>query len=109
MYVLLQVRAVEMTACLQAGPLYLRLLGSSARGRTILAKARRRKTLPIIADPARATSTLRKFYRNSATHQRIAEEMLRLDLRATRIYGLLQKGRTGAPLNQDYYQPVRQV
>jgi len=109
MYVLLQVKAVEMKAFMQTGPLYLRLLGSSARGRKILAQARRRKKLPIIADPARATNTLRKFYRNRSAYQQLAEEMLRLDLRATRIYGLLQGERSGEYLNQDYYQPVRQV
>ena len=109
MYVLLQVKAVEMKAFMQTGPLYLRLLGSSARGRKILARARRRKKLPIIADPARATNTLRKFYRNRSAYQQLAEEMLRLDLRATRIYGLLQGERSGEYLNQDYYQPVRQV
>jgi len=109
MYILLQVKDTEMRAFLQVGPLYLRLLGSSDRGRTILAKARRRKCLPIIADPARATNTLRKFYRNRSTFQQLAEEMLLLDLRATRIYGLLQKKPAGEYLNQDYYQPVRQV
>lgn len=109
MYVLLQVKVTEMQAFLQVGPLYLRLLGSSERGRKILARARRRKSLPIIADPARATNTLRKFYRNRSTFQKLAEEMLGLDLRATRIYGLLQKEPTGEYLNQDYYQPVRQV
>lgn len=109
MYVLLQVKAVEMKAFIQTGPLYLRLLGSSERGRKILARARRRKKLPIIADPARATNTLRKFYRNRSAYQQLAEEMLRLDLRATRIYGLLQGERSGEYLNQDYYQPVFQV
>jgi len=109
MYVLLQIRAVEMNAFLQMGPLYLRLLGSSEKGRKLLARARRRKHLPIISDPARATNTLRKFYRNRSTYQQLAEEMLRLDLRATRIYSLLQGERTGEYFNQDYYQPVRQV
>ena len=108
MYVLLQVKASQMKAFLQAGPLYLRLLGNSERGQKLLARARRRKTLPIIADPARATSTLSKFYRYRPASQQLAEEMLHLDLRATRIYGLLQGERSGAYLNQDYYQPVRQ-
>jgi predicted nucleotidyltransferase len=109
MYLLLQVKATEMQAFLQVGPLYLRLLGSSERGRKILARARRRKSLPIIADPARATNTLRKFYRHRSTFQQLAEEMLRLDVRATRIYALLQQQPSGDYLNQDYYQPVRQV
>ena len=109
MYLLLQVKVTEMQAFLQVGPLYLRLLGSSERGRKILARARRRKSLPIIADPARATNTLRKFYRNRSTFQQLAEEMLRLDLRATRIYALLQQQPSGEYLNQDYYQQVRQV
>lgn len=109
MYILLQIKATEMQAFLQAGPLYLRLLGSSERGRKIIARARRRKSLPLIADPARATNTLRKFYRNRSTSLQLAEEMLSLDLRATRIYGLLQRQSTGEYLNQDYYQTVRQV
>lgn len=109
MYLLLQVKVTEMQAFLQVGPLYLRLLGSSERGRKMLAKSRRRKRLPIIADPARATNTLRKFYRNRSTLQQLAGEMLRLDLRATRIYGLLQSSPAGKYLNQDYYQSVRQI
>jgi predicted nucleotidyltransferase len=109
MYVLLQVRTVDMMSFLQAGPLYLRLLGSSERGRRILARARRRATVPIIADPARATNMLRKFYPDGTAHRRLADEMLRLDLRATRVYGLLQEGRSGESLDQDYYQKVRQV
>jgi len=109
MAVLLQIKTMEMTAFLQTGPLYLRVLGHSDRGRQVLSRARRRKTLPMVADPARATHTLRKFYRNRSTLPKLATEMLHLDLRATRLYGLLQKNRPAGSLNQDYYQPVRQV
>ncbi len=109
MYVLLQVKASQMKEFLRAGPLYLRLLGHSERGQKLLARARGRKTLPIIADPARATSRLSKFYRHRPVLQRLAEEMLHLDLRATRIYGLLQGEPGGGALNRDYYQPVLQV
>jgi len=105
----LQVRARQMKAFLKAGPLYLRLLGNSDKGRRVLAKARQRKSLPLVGDPARATTTLRKFYRENSRRRLLAEEMLQLDLTATQLYGLLQATPTGSYRNQDYYQPVRQV
>jgi predicted nucleotidyltransferase len=109
MYVLLRARANEMQSFLQAGPLFLRVLGNSERGRQLLARARKRKTLPIIADPAKANNTLRKFYRNDATLGQLAVTMLQYDLRATQLYGLLQAVPNGEYRNQDYYQKVRQV
>jgi predicted nucleotidyltransferase len=109
MYVLMQARAFEMRSFLKSGPLYLRLLGSSEKGRKVLARARKCKSLPFIADPARAKNVLRKFYREDAVLGQLAEEMLLYDLRATQLYGLLQTVPTGEYRNQDYYQKVRQV
>ncbi len=108
-YVLIRAISAEMQSFMQVGPLYLRLLGNSEKGRAVLARARKRKSLPIISDPARATSTLRKYYRKSPTYRQMAEDMLRYDLRATQLYGLLQRVPAGKSLNQDYYQAVRQV
>ena len=108
-YVLLQVNVDEMRGFLQQGPMYLRLLGSSARGRQVLARARSKKTLPMITDPARAKATLRRFYRDRPESCRLAEQMLNCDVRATRLYGLLQATQQKKHRNQDFFQAVRQV
>ncbi|MEJ2519373.1 MAG: nucleotidyltransferase [Desulfuromonadales bacterium] len=109
MYVLMQARKGDMEAFVQSGPLYLRLLGHTAKGRSVLARMRRRKTLPVIGDPARSQQTLGRFYQDRPETRRLAEEMLRYDLRATRLYSLLCKSFPGEARNQDFYQPVRQV
>jgi predicted nucleotidyltransferase len=109
MYILLQIKACDMALFLQTGPLYLRLLGHSSKGQALLAKARRRKSLPMIADPARANQAFNKFYRQQKQKQALAHAMLRYDLRATALINLHQKMRTTKYLNEDYYQPVRQT
>ncbi len=108
-YVLMQAASAEMQAFVQAGPLYLRLLGNSEKGRKVLARVRKGKTLPLIADPARASHTLRKFYRGNEPLGRLAESMLQYDLRATQLYSLLQVNPAGEYRNRDYYEAVRQA
>lgn len=103
-YVLLHMGRAEMNGFLENGPLYLRLLGATAKGRQILAKARTRRCLPMISDPARAQSTLRRFYRGRPALCGIAEQMLACDLRATRIYGLLLNSPQQGHRNQDFYR-----
>lgn len=102
-YVLMQVAAEEMSQYLASGPLYLRLLGASEKGRQVLARARKRRTLPMISDPARASATLKRFYREKPENGELAERMLKCDLRATRIYGLLQKVSRGGYWNRDFF------
>jgi predicted nucleotidyltransferase len=108
-YILLQVPGDEMREFLQHGPMYLHLLGSTERGRQVLARVRSGKTLPMISDPARAKATLRRFYRGQPESYRLAEQMLKCDLRATRLYGLLQATQQKAHRNQDYFQAVQQA
>ncbi len=106
-YVLLQTAGAEMRDFLRHGPLYLRLLGATARGREVLAGARKKKTLPMIGDPSRARAVLRRFYHGRPESCRLAERMLGCDLRATRLYGLLQASPRAAHRNQDFFHPVR--
>ena len=108
-YVLLQVSNEEMRGFLQQGPMYLRLLGATSKGREVLAKARSKKSLPMISDPARAKANLRRFYKSQPDSGRMAERMLACDLRATRLYGLLQTTRQRVHRNQDFFQVVRQT
>jgi len=106
-YVLLQVSRDAMREFMRVGPLYLRLLGTSSRGRAVLARARKKKSLPLIADPARAKAALRRFYRHQPETLDLAEQMLNCDLRATRLYGLLQATHCQGHSNQDFFQAVR--
>lgn len=108
-YVLLQVSNEEMRGFVQRGPMYLRLLGATDKGREVLAKARSKKSLPMISDPARAKANLRRFYKNQPEFARMAERMLACDLRATRLYGLLQTTQQRVHRNQDFFQTVRQA
>jgi predicted nucleotidyltransferase len=108
-YVLLQVSSETMRDFLRHGPMYLRLLGVSSRGRAVLARARKKKCLPLIADPVRAKAALRRFYRNRPEALHLAEQMLDCDLRASRLYGLLKATPCQGHSNQDFFQAVRQA
>jgi predicted nucleotidyltransferase len=103
-YVLLQISSVEMNSFLECGPLYLRLLGANGKGRQVLADSRKKRSLPVISDPARAQAVLRRFYSGSKELGSLAERMLACDLRATRIYGLLQKSPVQGHRNQDFFR-----
>ncbi len=107
-YVLLQMCNDDMREFLQQGPMYLRLLGATEKGRKVLAKVRAKRSLPMISDPARAKAVLRRFYRGQPEVCRLAERMLEYDLRATRLYGLLQTTQQKVHRNQDFFQNVRQ-
>ena len=108
-YVLLQISNDEMRDFLQQGPMYLRLLGTTEKGRGVLSRARARRSLPMISDPARAKATLRRFYSDRPEFCRLAERMLNCDLRATRLYGLLQVSQQKVHYNQDFFRAVQRV
>jgi hypothetical protein len=103
-YVLLQVSSVEMNSFLECGPLYLRLLGATEKGRQVLAGSRKKRSLPVISDPARAQAVLRRFYSGRKDLGCLAERMLACDLRATRLYGLLQQKPQLGHRNQDFFR-----
>jgi hypothetical protein len=58
----------------------------------------------MISDPARAKATLRRFYSDRPDSGRLAERMLYCDLRATRLYGLLQVVQQKGHYNQDFFR-----
>lgn len=103
-YVLLQLSAEDMGQFLDCGPLYLRVLGATAKGEQVLAQARKKRSLPMISDPSRAHALFGRFYAGRKDLYRIAERMLACDLRATRIYGLLLKSQQQGHRNQDFFR-----
>lgn len=106
-YVLLRAAHNEMTAFITTGPLYLRVLGLSDTGRRCLAKARSERSLPVIMDPVKGPSVLRKFYGANTERSKLAEAMLDLDLRATRIYTALAASPWTGHRNRDFFESVR--
>lgn len=105
-YILNESSAAEMDEFLAAGPLYLRLLAASERGRAFLAATRKKRTLPVLANMSRGGAALKKCYGGNPEALRIAERMLEADLQASRNYTVLMKAWEGNR-NRDYFEEVR--
>jgi hypothetical protein len=95
-----------MQACLEAGPLYLHLLGCSERGRAFLAACRKKAALPIVSNYSRIYPTLKRFHGADSESYRLAQKQLELELRSTRNYTLLMKNWT-KNRNRDFFEEVR--
>jgi hypothetical protein len=93
-----------MDECLEAGPLYLHLLGCSEKGRRFLAVTRKQRFLPLIDNFSRVFALLKRRYGPAGSSLRRALAMLELDLRATRNYTLLLPGWSGGNRNLDFYR-----
>lgn len=106
-YVLNGAGKEEMAIFLEAGPLYLHLLGTSGRGRAFLAATRKVRTLPLIGNFSRLYPILKRFYGGQSDRFRLAERMLALELRATRNYTLLLQRWEGGSRNRDFFEEMR--
>jgi predicted nucleotidyltransferase len=103
-YVLNDVSQSLMDECLEAGPLYLHLLGCSEKGRRFLAATRKQRSLPLIDNFSRVFAILKRRYGPVGAPLRRALDMLELDLRATRNYTLLLPGWSGGNRNLDFFR-----
>ena len=92
-----------MSTFLERGPRYLHLLGSNARGRRFLAARRKALALPLVGNFSRVYPILKRRYGAGSDDFRCAERMLEAELRATRIYTLLQQTWSGGNRNRDYF------
>ena len=95
--------AEAMADFLEAGPLYLRLLGASPRGHAFLGATRKGRTLPLLSNFSRAYPTLKRFYGSGSRSYLLAEAMLDCELRATRTYTLLLEKWAHGGRNRDFY------
>jgi len=105
-YVLNETRRDEMDAFLEAGPLYLHLLGSSEKGRAFLGSCRKTLTVPLVQNYSRIHPLLNRRYGAATPSGRLAQQMLESELRATRVYTLLMKNFAAANRNRDFFQDV---
>ncbi|BCR03891.1 UPF0348 protein YlbM [Desulfuromonas versatilis] len=106
-YLLNEVSAAQMADFLACGPLYLHLLGSSAKGREFLSANRKQFALPLVQNYSRVRAILKRHYGSRSQAFRVAEAMLELELRATRNYTLLMRRWPGGHRNRDFFEPVR--
>lgn len=95
--------AEAMAAFLDAGPRYLHLLGSSAKGRRFLAARRKHLALPVVGNFSRIHPLLKRHYGTTGPARQLAETMLASELRATRTYSLLLKTWPGGNRNRDFF------
>ncbi len=107
-HVLLGSSCEEMDAFLATGPLHLHLLGCSERGHSFLAATRKLRTLPLVGNYSRIHSILKRRYGAGTPLHALAEQMLRQELRATRLYTLLMQRWDGGSRNRDFFEPLIQ-
>jgi predicted nucleotidyltransferase len=105
-YVLLGLEAGLMSELLDCGPLYLHLLGQSQIGEKFLGLQRKNIEIPLISNYSRVHNLLNRHYSGDRDRLRLAQELLRLELRATKMYSLLLPGFGGGNRNRDFYQSV---
>ena len=105
-YVLLGLDAGVMKELLDCGPLYLHVLGQSKAGEAFLHAQRKDFELPLVANYSRIYSQLKRYYAGDPERMRLAQEQLKWELRATRIFSLLLPGFSGVNRNRDFYQAV---
>ena len=95
-----------MDELLDCGPLYLHVLGQSKAGEALLHARRKDFALPMVANYSRIYSQLKHHYAADSERMRLAQEQLKLELRATRIHSLLLPGFDSRNRNRDFFQSV---
>lgn len=105
-YVLLGLDAGVMKELLDCGPLYLHVLGHSKVGEAFLHARRKDFELPLIANYSRIQRQLKRHYAASPEKLRLAQEQLKLELRASRVFSMLLPGFASQNRNRDFFQSV---
>lgn len=104
--VLLGIETDVARSLLAYPPYYLHLLAVSERGEAFLASRRKRRTIPLIQNFSRIQALLKRRYATEPEALQRAQNQLALQVRASRIYTLLQKSCSGQR-QRDYYEPLR--
>jgi predicted nucleotidyltransferase len=105
--VLLGIKTNTATAMLEAGPLYLHLLGTSAKGEQFLARSRKDRSIPLVQNYSRIHPLLKRFYAVGSSKHALALQQLSLELRATKLYTLLLENWPGGMRNRDFYEQMK--
>jgi predicted nucleotidyltransferase len=105
-YALLDLDAGVVKEFLDCGPLYLHVLGHDKKGEAVLADCRNTSEIPLVGNYSRIRNALTRHYGRNTEKSRLAHEMLAIELRATRTYGLLLKNWPGGNRNLDFFRDV---
>ncbi|MBD1399738.1 nucleotidyltransferase family protein [Pelovirga terrestris] len=104
--VLLGIEAEVARQLLAASPAYLHLLAVSDQGERFLAERRTLRTIPLIQNFSRIQAILKRRYDAEPEVLQRAQNQLDLQVRASRIYSLLQKNFVGQR-QRDYFESLR--
>ncbi|MBW6508416.1 MAG: nucleotidyltransferase [Desulfuromonadales bacterium] len=104
--VLLAIVKETAQSLLASPPSYLHLLAVSERGEAFLASRRKRRTIPLIQNFSRIQAILKRRYGAEPEVLQRAQNQLDLQVRASRIYSLLQKNFCGHR-QRDYFESLR--
>ena len=104
--VLLGIETAVARSLLAAPPAYLHLLAVSQRGEAFLASRRKRRTIPLVQNFSRIRALLKRRYGAEPETLLRAQNQLALQIRASRIYTLLQKSCSGQR-QRDYFESLR--
>jgi predicted nucleotidyltransferase len=103
---LLGIEKQTATELLTQKPAYLHLLAVSSTGQRFLAATRKQRQLPLIQNFSRIIANLKRCYGRDSQDYTRAWLQLQLQIKATRIYSLLQQRPSGGPRNRDFYQEL---
>ncbi|MCW8858343.1 MAG: nucleotidyltransferase [Deltaproteobacteria bacterium] len=106
--ILLGMKKTTVPKLLSSRPVYLHLLAVSERGRAFLARSRKQRNLPLIQNFSRVYPILKRYYGAASAEYQQSLQQLDLELRATRIYTLLQHKQAKRGRNRDFYQSLHQ-
>ncbi len=87
-------------------PAYLHLLAASEQGMRFLAASRKQRKVPLVQNFSRVYSLLKRSCGTDTDDYQRALLQLQLELKATRLYGLLMKKLPCQQRSQDFYQPL---
>ncbi len=104
--VLLGIEVETVRLLLAAPPTYLHLLAVNERGEKFLAGRRTLRTIPLIQNFSRIQAILKRRYGTESEVLQRAQIQLALQLRASRIYSLLQKNFSGHR-QRDFFEALR--
>jgi predicted nucleotidyltransferase len=104
--VLLGIETEVAGLLLAAPPAYLHLLAVSERRENFLADRRTLRTIPLIQNFSRIQAILKRRHGAEPGVLQRAQIQLALQLRASRIYSLLQHS-SGGHRQRDYFEPLR--
>ncbi|WP_321533022.1 nucleotidyltransferase family protein [uncultured Desulfuromonas sp.] len=93
----------------QWGTPYLTLLGATTRGEAFLSQTRKMMDRPVLGNLSRVSVRLRQFYAGQPEKLALAQRLVAIEDRMTRLYTLLLPGWQGGARQWNYYQDALRI